>query len=293
MRHLAAALVLLLASPGVGAAQPGPPPPHVGDAYGVVRTVKSTQRSSDESSSFTSTDRDTLLERVVGVRDGGVELEFTLPRGATAEDRSRTWQFPARVFKPSHGPLQLLNRPGMEARIDTWLKAAGMTRTACGRWIFTWNAFRIECDPQTVVETLEQFDMQPGDLRDGALYQEPKTLRPAPLHRSAGGDAATFAVELEVDPDAVRRERAEGDVAAAEIGGKPVTLEAALQARAADSIAGTVKVTFDTDAAGTVQRRTRMTDIRITAPDGRWDAAKTDETTEWRRVASAPRLRGH
>ena len=289
MRHQAAALIFLLASPRAAAAQPAP---HVGDAYEVIRTVKSARQSGDGSSSFTSTDRDALLERVVGVRDGGVELEFTLPRGATAEDRARAWQFPARVSKSLHGPLQLLNRPEMEARIDTWLKAAGMTRTACGRWIFTWTAFRIECDPQTVVETLEQLESQPGDLRDGALYQEARTLRPAPLRRSAGRDGAAFAVELEIDPDAVRRERAEGDVAAAEIGGKPVTLDAALQARAADSIAGTVKVTFDTDAAGVVRRRTRMSEIRITAPDGRWETAKTDETTEWKRVAGAPRLRG-
>ena len=64
----------------------------------------------------------TLVERVIALRDSGVELEFDLPEGTSAEDRTRNWQFPARVLKSSDQPLQLLNGAELEARVQDWLK---------------------------------------------------------------------------------------------------------------------------------------------------------------------------
>ena len=67
----------------------------------------------------------------------------------------------------------------------------------------------------------------------------------------------TFAVMLEADPAAVRRARAEADVATGEIMQKPVTLEAALRERAKEQVSGTISVTFETDTAGNIRKRTR------------------------------------
>ena len=104
---------------------------------------------------------------MIAARDTGIELEYDLSRDAKAEDRARIWQFPARVFKPSNGPMQLLNASELEARLEVWLKAAGWDRSVCGRWIFTWNAFRIDCDPQSIIKAIEAIDLWSFDLRVG------------------------------------------------------------------------------------------------------------------------------
>ena len=100
--------------------------PKVGDEYEISSRYETSEKSS-EGASGSSRGRDTYLERVIGVRDGGVELEFDLPKNATADDRARSWQFPVRVFRPNDGAMQLLNAREMETRVDDWLKAAGMT----------------------------------------------------------------------------------------------------------------------------------------------------------------------
>jgi hypothetical protein len=206
--------------------------PKVGEEYEISKRYETSQQTSDGSSG-SSHGQDTILERVIGVREGGLELEYDLPKNATAEDRTRNWQFPVRVFRPSNGPIQLLNRPELEVRVEGWLKAAGWTRAVCGRWIFTWNAFRIECDPQSVIKTVEALDLRSADLREGVLYQETEARGPGTLTRKAAGpNGATFGVVMQMDPDAVRRARAETDVAVGEIMQKPVTLVAALRERA-------------------------------------------------------------
>ncbi len=140
-------------------AEPAQFRPQIGDTYEIIMKQTSAQNSSDGSSG-SSHDNDTIIERVIGVRPDGLELEYDLPKSASQASRTGTWQFPARVFKPEHGSMQLLNRPELEARIEAWLKAAKWTREVCGRWIFTWNAFRIECDPQSVIVNLESFDLR-------------------------------------------------------------------------------------------------------------------------------------
>ena len=285
MRLMTIAAALLLPTLAVGA-EPIQLKPQIGDAYEIMSDRESSQQSNDGSSG-SSTDQDSLIERVVGVRDTGLELEYDLPESAAAGDRASSWQFPLRVFKPLHGPLQLLNGPELEARVDDWLKANGMTRAACGHWIFTWNTFRIECDPQSVIKTLEAWDLAPDDLRDGALYKDPKARGPAPLKRQkAGPDGATFKVEMAVDPEAVRREQAEGDIVAAEIVHKQtLTLDAALRARSAEVISGTITIIFETDSAGEVRRRTRVTRLEIKGPGQRVETQIVKDIMERRRVS--------
>lgn len=283
------AVAAALLSPGAGAlAQPQQSGPKVGEEYEISRSYETSEQTSDGSSSSTSSGHNTILERVIGVREGGLELEYDLPRELTAEDRARIWQFPVRVFRPSSGPMQLLNRPELEARVERWLKAAGWPRTVCGRWIFTWNAFRIECDPQSAIEAIEAFDLRSADLREGATYSEAESRAPGTLRRKAAGtDGATFVVVLEVDPGAVHRARAEADVVVGEIMQKPVTLDAALRERAKEQVTGTITVTFETDSAGNVRRRTRLTKLETKLPDGQIKSSTVEETVE-RRLVSGP-----
>lgn len=281
MRRLGAAIALLLPIVAAQATLPQQTA-EAGQSSEIVQEISSSENGSGGSTS-SSFDRNVLAERVIGVRDGGIELEYDLPANATARDRAANWQFPVRVLKPTRGPLQLLNRDELEARVDPWLKKGGITRAACGHWIFTWNAFRIECDPQTVIGMLDPFDLRPSDLQDGAPYQDPGARTPAALMRNAAGvGGATFSAELAIDPEAVRKSRAEADVVTGEIMHKPLTLDAALKARAAEKISGMITVTFDVDAAGSVWRRTRVTRLEIT--EGRGVLKRTITETVRRRL---------
>jgi hypothetical protein len=281
-RGMVAALLLPAIIARAGAL---PPAPQVGDTYEITLTKESSRKGSNGSSG-TSHDKDAIIERVVGMRADGLELEYDLPNTATADERARTWQLPARVFKPFAGPAQLLNGPELEVRVDGWLKAASLSRTACGHWIFTWNAFLIECDPQSVIKTVQSFDLRSADLREGARYEETETRSSGKLARTAGGlDGEIFAVEMPVDPDTVHRARAESDVVVGEIMKKPVSLEAALRERAGELVSGTRSVAFETDPAGTVRRRTKVTRLDIKGPDGRSETQTVTETLERRLIS--------
>jgi hypothetical protein len=268
---------LVLLSNGARADSPVPAPTVRAESE-ITKTYETQHRSSDGSSG-SSRGRDTLLERVVR------ELEYDLPRGTAAEARARSWQFPVRVLRSTDGTIKLLNRPELEARVETWLKAARLNRDACGAWIFTWNAFRIECDPESVIETIEAFNLRYSNLRDGAPYREPESSGTGTLRRSeAGPNGAKFSVTLEIDPNAVHRARANEDVATGQIMRKPVTLESALLERAKDSVSGTISIAFDTNIAGTAFRKTKVTRVETKRLDGKTEVSTVTETVERRPV---------
>jgi hypothetical protein len=281
VRGIVAALYL-----SAGLAQAGTvEAPQVGDTYQLMLVKDSAQHGSNGSGG-TSHDQDTLVELVTGVRADGLELQYDVPSTTTAEERARNWQFPVRIFKPVGGPAQLLNAPQLEARLDSWLKAASLSREACGHWFFTWNAFRIECDPQSVIKTVELYDLRSADLQEGAPYRDPDASSPGKLVRKAGGaEGETFVIEMPVDPDAVRRARAESDVILGEIIKKPVSLDTALHERSGEIVSGTISVTFETDPSGNARRRTKVTKLDIKRPDGRSETQTVTETLERRLIS--------
>jgi hypothetical protein len=278
--RILAALLLPTVAAHAGAS---PLTPQVGDTYEITLTRDSAQQSLNGSGS--SQDKDTIIEQVIALRADGLELQYDLPSAATAQERATNWQLPARVFKPFDGTAQLLNGPELEARVDTWLKAAGWSRAVCGHWIFTWNAFRIECDPQSVIKTVESFDLRSADLHDGAPYRDPEALGSGKLASKSGSDGEIFSVEMPVDPDAVRRARAESDVAVGEMMNKPLSLDEALRERMKEIVSGTISVTFETDPAGDVHRRTKVTKVNVTGPDGRTETETVTETLERQRIS--------
>lgn len=268
-------------------------PPRAGEVYEITLTRDTASQRSGGVGEGSSHDRDTLVERVIAVRPEGLELEYDLPKQVPAESRARTWQLPARVLKSANGPLQLLNAPELEHRLDALLKQAQVSRAACGHWVFTWTAERIECDPQSVIGWIGAYDLRPAELRDGASYAQPGTLAPAPLVRKpAARSGATFTAELQIDPDAVRRESAEADVAIGEMMRQPVTLDSALRKRMQERVSGTITVTFETDASGDVRRRTSVTRLKIESPDSGTETRTTTETVERRRVERGVAGRG-
>jgi len=258
--------------------------PRVGDVYEIrLESISSSQ--SDDGSSGSSTDRNTLIERVLGVSDDGIELEFDLPEEASAQERSGVWQLPVRVLKPIRGHLQLLNGNELEQRVDPWLEKAGYTRAACGRWIFTWNAFRIDCDPQSALDMLVPFDLRLNALREGDLYEDPAAEGSARLTKRVGTDGMIFEAEMPIAPEAVRRAQAETDVVVAEIMGRPKSFDDALRERVAEEVSGTMTVTFETDSAGFVKRRTKVVTLQIRSADDRAETRTTTETLKRTQIA--------
>ena len=163
---------------------------------------------------------------------------------------------------------------------------ASLSRTACGHWIFTWNALRIECDPQSVIKTVEAYDLRSADPHEGAPYRDSEAGSPGKPARKAGvADGETFVVEMPVDPEAVRNARAESDVILGEIIKKAVSLETALHDRPGEIVSGTISVTFETDANRNVRRRTRVTKLDIKLPDGRSETQTVTDTLEWRPIS--------
>jgi hypothetical protein len=279
---LASTLPTLLLSAVVQAAPVGPGS-KISDTYQITLTRHSTEQGTDGSSG-SSDDRDVLIERVIGVRVDGQELEYDFPKDTPKAEKDSSWQLPARVFRPFDGPIQLLDRAAVEKRVGAWLKAANWPRSICGHWIFTWNAFQIECGPESVLKMVQAFEFE-TDVREGARYTEPHAREPAILaNKTVGPEGGEFAADMEIDPETVRREQAQSDVVVGELMNKPVSFDAALNKHAADAISGTISVTFDTDAQGNVWRRTKITKLEIKEADGKAESKTVTETLERRPV---------
>lgn len=242
---------------------------HVGEVYQITKDVETASKG-DSGSTGSSTDRDTIMERVLGVRPDGLEFEYDLPEDATEQDRESNWQFPIRVFKPFSGAAQLLNRAEIEARLNHWLKKGGIPRAACGHWVFTWNAFKIDCDPQSALATVEGYDLGVNDLRDGLEYNDPEAASPIILRKSGVlANGTTFSGSALVDPEEIRREQAKSDLIVAEIMKKTLSLADAIRARSKEAVSGTIAVSFETDASGFVRKRTTTTNLELTTADGK------------------------
>jgi hypothetical protein len=277
----AIALACALVPPAHGSQQEAGP--RAGDVY-EISTEQLWSENSGEGSDGSSQSRDVTIERVIAVRDEGIELEFDLPADASAENRVAIWQFPLRVLRPSNGPLRLLNRPELEARVDGWLEAGSIPREACGRWVFTWNAFQIQCDAQAALDAMAALDLGGLDLRDGAPYSDPDGLGTAALRRQAGGpDFATFVARMEVDPEAIRRQRIRTDTILSDMLGPSAESPPDPGRRAAERISGTITVTFETGAE--LRRRTRVMELRIEMPDGVRESQTFTDRTERRLVS--------
>ena len=257
--------------------------PNSSEAWEITASYETSEEESDGSSSSAS-GRDSLLERVVSVGTDGLELEYDFPKDASPEDRSREWKLPARILRSASGELKLLNTAQLETRLETWLKLAKWDRTVCGRWIFTWNAFHIDCDPQSILPIIRSYDLRAFEFREGASVAVAGARGRGILSRTDAKDS-TLSATMEVDPESVRRARAESDVAAGEILNKPVRLDDALRERAKDNIEGTIRVTLESDASGNVIRRVKVTRMTINSPDGQTASSTATETTTRRRLS--------
>jgi hypothetical protein len=275
-----ATLVMSLGLPA--SAQPAD---RVGDTYEI--SLELVSDTSSAMSSGSSRDRYVLIERVIALREDGIELEFDLPKEIPEEDRVKAWQYPARVLLSPGRPLKLLNAADAETRLAAWL--GDKAKALCGHWVLTWTAVKVDCDPQSIVQGVEPFIVKPVHPAEGAPYEAVGAKSAAPLRieqQSAGG--SVFVADLVLDPETVRRQRAQTDVAVAEMMGQALlTLEAAIEAHAQEKISGTISVRIETDAQDRVVRRTTVTRSEVVVA-GAIERQKSTETVAWRLVTKLP-----
>lgn len=257
-------------------AQPAAP----GSRFEIRQSYETSERHG-ETSSGSSQGHSTIIEQVVAYRDGGVELVYDAP----ADTQEREWQLPVRVFKPASGPFELLNAAELEARVDPWLAKANWTRDVCEQWIFTWNAFKIECDPASALEIIDGYALWPDDLRDGAPFRLDGWLGPAPLRLERGeAGASVYRVTGTFDPAVLKLDQAKADVVIGRIVGKPVTEEQALAALAGTQFSGTVEVRFRVAPSGLVLERTTQTETTTRSADGKEESGKRTSSLKRQRL---------
>lgn len=272
---LTAAAILFAASPTSAVAE-DPARLSVGQRFELSQHY-STSESGTDGTSASSNGSSAIEESVIAIGPDGIELEYDLPAGVTEKERSREWMFPARVLRRKDGTVALLNREALEGRLDSWLERAKWTREACGRWIFTWSAFKIECDPEAVLKSIESFDPGSAPLTDGSSSLV--AMADAAVILRASGDtkgSLTFRGITEVAPDIVRRSRAEGDVVVGEIMGEPITLAEALAKREQESISGSIQVIFQTSSEGLPFRKETVTQLTTTSETGSTTETRTE-----------------
>ncbi|WP_448658914.1 hypothetical protein ACPVPU_00310 [Sphingomonas sp. CJ99] len=276
------ALLFVCAASSVGIAQQSSNPTYI-----LTRSYETESHASDTSTS-SSHGSDVFIERLIARHEDGIELEYDFEPSAPPEERVRNWQLPARIFKPVTGSTRLLNAGEVEARLEQWLNLGKIDRSACGRWIFTWNAFKIECDLQSVVATIDALDLNMIPLGPGVPYADPMAIAPEPLARTvAGSGAVTYTATLRIDPAAVLGQRAEEDRIVAELMGEQNNAEmreVMRSTRATKEISGDITVTFDTDPSGTIMRRTKVTKLLLTKLDGSTETSIAKQVVERRQL---------
>lgn len=252
-----------------------------GDVMVLQKRYETRRTRSDGTPLASSSGVTRLSVRVAAVRADGRELVYDLPPGATQADRTRNWQFPARVFEPDRGATTLLNQGELESRLAGWLTSANRDRSVCGQWIFTWNAFYIDCDPQSVLATISSFDLRVADLGDQAVYVDKDASEPGRLAAASQANGGRiYTTQLPVDPEVVHRARAEADVVAGAILKHPVSLDAALEAHRKDRIEGTISVTLEADTSGAIWKRVRVIRSQTVRADGSTEIETQTETVE-------------
>ncbi len=229
------------------------------------------------SSSGSASGRTALTERVIAQSADGTEIDYSIPQDPADARGSAIWMYPARVLIGPNGDKRVLNAQELDARVDEWLASADWTRDACSRWLFTWTAVQIRCDPAAVIEVIEANDMRPGTIAEGVLLDIPGYGISAYL-REAGmrGNRRLFIAEAELDSDWARRKGAEVAVAVAEMNGETLAFEDALIAEAEVETSGTIRIEFEVDDAGLVWGRTSEVEELVIKP------SQTDELRRMR-----------
>lgn len=235
-----------------------------------------------------SSGRQTLAERVITETQAGSEIEYSIP-GPSDEIRGNAkWMFPVRVLVAPDGTKTILNQGDLSTRLDAWLSEAEWTREVCSRWLFTWTAIQVRCDPQAAIESVEAYGMRPGRVAEGEEITLVGVAGPVILEKAGTRDGHDLLVASgPIDPHFLREQEAQAALVIAEISGEDLTPEAAAAQIAGIDATGTVSVEFEIDDAGLVWRRTETNDLIVTGRERGGDETRWSVHTVTRNLRSA------
>lgn len=237
--------------------------------------VKYSNRGTNGSSSGHTS----LIERVIEVNSSSIVLEYDLPPGIPEKQKQTYWQWPAIVELNPNGSILLRNFHEIQQRNENWRIEAGFPKSTCGQWYFTWNAFKIECDPNSVIDELEPFLLHYGNISEGKSVNEPGTLTPAPLKRTEKGENS-FEAQFLIDPEFVRKSYVEQELIAAQIlGEEATTLEEMISAQRRNEIEGTSTLNLELDIVGRVVLRKRTSSVEIVTRNSETQFNESIQTT--------------
>ncbi|MGB5723955.1 MAG: hypothetical protein WBM39_06040 [Parasphingorhabdus sp.] len=264
MRYLAIVAGLLFSAipPSVAHGQP----PQYEPTWLQLEYERSSERS-DGQTSGTSLGRQALIETVIEETPGGVVLQYDLPRDEGGKANSGFWYFPARVIERPDGSLGLLDEQVVEARIDKWLEKHRIPKEACGMWNHGGGfPFKVDCDPQSILDQIESFDLRISDLMAGAEYSHAQGDVPGILMALPAAGRPGYSVTFTVDQDKARTAEVAKALILAQMLGKDLSRQQAEADAAKIGFQGSIRIEFDLNPAGTVIRKTEQSEITVTRP---------------------------
>ena len=260
--------------------------PLVGDpSTSLIIYEAKTESKSSEGSSGNSNSRSTIVERIIGEREGGLEFEYSFPKGDVPEIEA--WKLPARVLRKAGSQIELLNKAEINARLDAFLEKHPEIRKHCGGVVFTWTAFEIHCDTNHVIDVIAGYNLYLGALSEGQPYKEPGALAPAPLKVIPSGTPdQIYEVTLVLDPVLLQSEYEKSmDQAAAITGMDAIELiNSSLHLGAGENpdFSGTRVVTIEVSPDGRVEKIQRETTIIINGGGSFHEVRKQKESLKRR-----------
>lgn len=267
MRRTALLLVMALATPA--AAQ---------DYVLQLRYEESTADASGAGSGSAS-GQQAIAERELADTPDGVTVEYSLPGDAADVLGNESWMFPARILIAPDGRKSVLNADELAARNAAWLARAQWPPEVCERWLFTWTAIQIRCDPAAAIDAVETFGMRPGRLAEGQSIPLPGALGAVLLTRTGERNGHLLLTGTgPVDPAFVRAEAARTAMVVAEVSGTDLTQEQADAEAAAITASGTLSVTFEVDQAGLVWRREDHSEVLVTDGQQQTEQRRASQT---------------
>lgn len=200
------------------------------------------------------------------------------------------WEMPVEVRECEGQPAEIANREAMLERLNAFLSAAELPREACGRHYFTWNVFRIECDPDFALETVKRIDLGSLTIEDGAPFfvHDTGTRVKLKLVESRDQGLRRFIGSGAIDPKTLREQTAKTIMVVAEVSGEEVSHEGAMAQIAEHRFSGEVSVTIVEDP---VEERITLTVISETAEtdaEGQTETRWREEITTREKVGTAP-----
>jgi len=248
----------------------------------IMRYETSSEKLGDLGSS-SSRGSAALTERILTQADEQLEIEYAIP-GDPGEIRGNAmWMYPARVAIAPDGSKTLLNSAELDARVEQWLAEAQWPREACGRWLFTWTAFQILCDPDDVLAEVEAQEMRLRQYDAGfatwlALISAPVALEKAGMW----GDLRVFTGTAPIGRADLLENQIQSELGRAEIFGEALSEEEARAKLSGFDASGTYTVELEVDASGLVWARTERFEMLLTGlEDG--DERRTGTTVTTRR----------